>query len=88
MQADKTNLQKRAAELDDMIKKLLGGGQHQKSIPIPIPKASSSSSSEFGFGKRVADSERLLLRVNNELAQYQYQYRNPERNGTEKKHGL
>ncbi|XP_023765735.1 kinesin-like protein KIN-12C isoform X1 [Lactuca sativa] len=88
LKADKTNLQKRAAELDDMIKKLLGGGQHQKSIPIPIPKASSSSSSEFGFGKRVADSERLLLRVNNELAQYQYQYRNPERNGTEKKHGL
>ncbi|CAH1418965.1 unnamed protein product [Lactuca virosa] len=78
LKADKSNLQKRAAELDDMIKKLLGGGQHQNSIPIPKakPKAKASSS-EFGFGKRVADSERLL---NNELAQYQY--RNPDRNGT------
>ncbi|KAI3690860.1 hypothetical protein L2E82_49072 [Cichorium intybus] len=56
--ADKTNLQRRAAELDDMIKKLLGT-QHEN----PMSKPSE-------FGKRLAESEKLLLRVNNELAQY------------------
>ncbi|KAI7744954.1 hypothetical protein M8C21_027075 [Ambrosia artemisiifolia] len=71
LKADKTNLQRRAAELDDMIKKLLGthptessSQQHENHM------SKASSSSDFGIGKRLANSERLLLRVNNELAQY------------------
>ncbi|KAI3505973.1 hypothetical protein L1887_28326 [Cichorium endivia] len=60
LKADKSNLQRRAAELDDMIKKLLGT-QHEN----PMSKPSTSE-----FGKRLAESEKLLQRVNNELAQY------------------
>ncbi|KAL4579210.1 hypothetical protein LXL04_015348 [Taraxacum kok-saghyz] len=60
LKADKTKLQRRAAEMDEMIKKLLGQQNESK-------KASSSSSE---FGRRVAESEKLLARVNNELAQY------------------
>ncbi|KAD1657700.1 hypothetical protein E3N88_42498 [Mikania micrantha] len=69
LKADKTNLQRRAAELDDMIKTLLGtqptespSQQHENYMP----KACSSNE----FGKRLANSQKLLLRVNNELAQY------------------
>ncbi|KAJ0789479.1 putative plus-end-directed kinesin ATPase [Helianthus annuus] len=69
LKADKTNLQRRAAELDDMIKKLLGthaaessSQQHENHM------AKACSSSEFG--RRLANSERSLLRVHNELAQY------------------
>ncbi|KAL8216282.1 hypothetical protein R6Q57_023119 [Mikania cordata] len=69
LKADKTNLQRRAAELDDMIKMLLGtqptespNQQHENYMP----KACSSNE----FGKRLANSQKLLLRVNNELAQY------------------
>ncbi|XP_076903266.1 kinesin-like protein KIN-12C isoform X2 [Bidens hawaiensis] len=69
LKADKTNLQRRVAELDDMIKKLLGthptastSQQHENHMS----KACSSNE----LGKRLANSEKLLLRVNNELVQY------------------
>lgn len=68
MQADKTNLQRRAAELDDMIKKLLGTQHSQPQNQQHENHMSKVSSSEFGM--RLANSEKLLLRVNNELAQY------------------
>ncbi|KAJ9546312.1 hypothetical protein OSB04_018855 [Centaurea solstitialis] len=66
LKAEKSNLQKRVAELDEMMKKVLGtqassSGSQQE----------SKSSNEFG--KRLANSQKLLLRVNNELAQYRTQ---------------
>ncbi|KAK9080054.1 hypothetical protein SSX86_001729 [Deinandra increscens subsp. villosa] len=70
LKADKTNLQRRLAELDGMIKKLLGTkptespSQQQENR---MPKACTSGTE---FGKSLANSEKLLLRVNNELAQY------------------
>ena len=57
LQAEKSNLQRRVAELDEMMKKVLG--------------TQDSKSNEFG--QRVANSQKLLLRVNNELAQYRKQ---------------
>ncbi|KAK1407763.1 hypothetical protein QVD17_39390 [Tagetes erecta] len=69
LKADKTSLQRRAAELDDMIKKLLGtqltesSSQQHENL---LPKACSSNE----FSTRIANSQKLLLRVNNELAQY------------------
>lgn len=69
MQADKTILQRRAAELDDMIKKLLGTQQTESSSrqhENPLLKSCNS----IEFSKRLATSQKLLLRVNNELAQY------------------
>ncbi|GJR14355.1 kinesin-like protein KIN-12C [Tanacetum coccineum] len=64
LKADKTNLQRRTAELDDMVKKLLETQPPSQQVN-QISKASSSE-----FGKRLATSDKLLLRVNNELPQY------------------
>ncbi|XP_071704192.1 kinesin-like protein KIN-12C [Rutidosis leptorrhynchoides] len=68
LKADKTNLQKLAAELDDMIKKLLGKQHTLVQTQQQENQISNASTSEFG--KRLANSEKLLLRVNDELAQY------------------
>ena len=64
MQTDKTNLQRRAAELDEMVKKLLETQPPTQQVNYK----SKASSSEFG--KRLATSDKLLLHVNNELPQY------------------
>ncbi|PWA46552.1 kinesin motor domain-containing protein [Artemisia annua] len=64
LKTDKTNLQRRAAELDEMVKKLL----ETQPPSQQVNHKSKASSSEFG--KRLATSDKLLLRVNNELPQY------------------
>ncbi|XP_071703353.1 kinesin-like protein KIN-12C [Rutidosis leptorrhynchoides] len=69
LKADKTNLQKRAAELDDMIKKLLGK-QHTLVQSQQQENNHMSNASTSEFGKRLANSEMMLLCVNDELAQY------------------
>ncbi|KAI3686992.1 hypothetical protein L1987_80682 [Smallanthus sonchifolius] len=69
LKADKTNLQRRAAELDDMIKKLLGT-QPTESSSCHHENHMQKSCGRSEFGKRLANSEKLLLRVNNERDQY------------------
>lgn len=67
-QMDKSNLQKRVAELDIMVKKLF---KVQESQPRNQPQnASSSRSFEFDFAERLAHSQKALSRVNSQLAQY------------------
>ncbi|KAJ9546330.1 hypothetical protein OSB04_018873 [Centaurea solstitialis] len=66
LKAEKSNLQKRVAELDEMMKKVLGTQASSSGS-----QQDSKSSNEFG--KRLANSQKLLLRVNNELAQYRAQ---------------
>lgn len=65
---DKSNLQKRVAELDDMVKRLFS---MQDSQPrIQPQKTSLWRPFEFDFGERLAYSQKVLSRVNNQLAQY------------------
>lgn len=66
---DKTNLQKRVAELDDMVRKLFS--MHESQQPQNQPRSSSFSRS-FGFdlSDRLANSQKVLSRVNDELDQY------------------
>lgn len=68
LQMDKSNLQKRVAELDDMIKKLFC---MQDSQPRIQPQKSSLSR-PFGLdlGERFANSQKVLSRVNDQLGQY------------------
>lgn len=68
MQADKTSLQRRAAELDDMVKKLLGTQPTRPQSQQQENHMSNASTSKFG--KRLANTEKMLLSVENELAQY------------------
>lgn len=68
LKMDKSNLQKRVAELDNMVKKLFS---MQESQPRNQPSnASSSRSFEYDFAERLAHSQKVLSRVNNQLAQY------------------
>ncbi|CAK9182804.1 unnamed protein product [Ilex paraguariensis] len=68
LKVDKFNLQKKVAELDEMVKKLFGTQSIQ---PRNRQQMSSlSRSGDTDLGKRLANSEKLLLRVNDELAQY------------------
>lgn len=60
LKAEKSNLQRRVAELDELMKKVLG----------TQPSSTSSQEWRGEFGMRVANSQKLLQRVNNELAQY------------------
>lgn len=65
---DKSNLQKRVAELDILVKKLF---KMQESQPRnQTQNASSSRSFEFDFAERLAHSQKALSRVNSQLAQY------------------
>lgn len=66
---DKTKLQKRVAELDDMVRKLFSMQESQQ----PRNQARNSSfSRSFGFdlSERLASSQKVLSRVNDELEQY------------------
>lgn len=68
LQMDKSNLQKRVAELDDMVRKLFS---MQDSQPrIQPPKTSLSRPFGLDLGERLANSQKVLSRVNDQLAQY------------------
>lgn len=68
MQRDKTYLQKSVAELDDMVKKLFGMHNAQ---PCNQPQTNSSSiPHDLDLGERLAHSQNVLSRINNQLAQY------------------
>ncbi|GAV71636.1 Kinesin domain-containing protein/Kinesin-relat_1 domain-containing protein [Cephalotus follicularis] len=75
LKMDKTNLLRRVAELDEMVKTLLGTQSNERRNR----QASNSKASENGLSKvgdadftcrSLAHSEKLLSRVNDELAQY------------------
>ncbi|XP_065863918.1 kinesin-like protein KIN-12C [Euphorbia lathyris] len=66
LKKDKSNLIRRVAELDEMIKTLLKTGSTQASH---IQKMSKSKV-DTNLTEKVARSENLLFRVNKELAQY------------------
>ncbi|XP_022760764.1 kinesin-like protein KIN-12C isoform X2 [Durio zibethinus] len=75
LKMDKTNLIKRVAELDEFIKAFEGtssSSSNQKQINQILQNKESGSLNLGGvaFGKRLAHSERLLSRVNNELTQF------------------
>ncbi|KAM7488000.1 hypothetical protein LguiB_025484 [Lonicera macranthoides] len=69
LKKDKTNLQRRVAELDDMLKKLFGTQQNTH-LRTQQQINNSTRPGNPDLGKRLAQSERLLSRVNDELAQY------------------
>ena len=67
---DKRNLQKRVAELDDMVRKLFSMQESQP--PSRNQPRNSSFSRSFGsdLSERLAHSQKVLSRVNDQLAQY------------------
>ncbi|KAL2464460.1 Phragmoplast orienting kinesin-1 [Forsythia ovata] len=68
LKRDKTNLQKRVTELDDMVKKPFGMHNAQ---PCNQPQTNSSSiSHDSDLGERLVHSQKVLSRINNQLAQY------------------
>lgn len=72
LKMDKTNLKRRVAELDEMVKTLLGSPSRKQQTQLTL-KTKDNSSLKLGdtdFTKRLANSEKLLSRVNGELAQY------------------
>ncbi|EEF43163.1 ATP binding protein, putative [Ricinus communis] len=71
LKMDKTNLLKRVAELDEMVKTLLGTQSTRQQIQRTKTKEKGTLTMENGnLTKRLAHSEKLLSLVNNELAQY------------------
>ncbi|OMO53413.1 C2 calcium-dependent membrane targeting [Corchorus capsularis] len=73
LKMDKTNLIKRVAELDELIKKLEGtstSNQKQKHQASEMKENGSLNLGGIDFPKRLAHSQRVLYRVNNELAQF------------------
>uniref|UniRef100_F6HE33 Kinesin motor domain-containing protein n=1 Tax=Vitis vinifera TaxID=29760 RepID=F6HE33_VITVI len=72
LKMDKTNLKRKIIELDEMVKKLFGTQNSQQQIPqsMKIKESGSLRLGDAGITKRVAKSEKLLCRVNDELAQY------------------
>nr|TKR74326.1 phragmoplast orienting kinesin-1 isoform X1 [Populus alba] len=72
LKVDKSNLLRRVAELDEMVKTLLGTQITQQRVP-PTSSAKEKRVLKSGgadLTKRLAHSEKLLSRVNNELSQY------------------
>ncbi|KAK7363420.1 hypothetical protein VNO77_05563 [Canavalia gladiata] len=71
LKMDKTNLMKKVAELDEMVKTLRGTRKTQ-----PAPQSSKTKDKgalnlgNAGFSKRLSQSERLLSRFNDEPARY------------------
>ncbi|XVF38949.1 hypothetical protein REPUB_Repub20aG0147000 [Reevesia pubescens] len=74
LKKDKTNLIKRVAELDELMKTFEGtsSSSNQKQInqTLQIKENGSLNLGDVTFGKRLAHSERILSRVNSELAQF------------------
>ncbi|AES92050.2 kinesin motor domain protein [Medicago truncatula] len=71
LKMDKTNLIRKIAELDDMVKTLVGTRNSQH-VP-QSSKTKDKGAQNLGnvrFTKRLSQSERLLARVNEELTQY------------------
>ncbi|XP_016194119.1 kinesin-like protein KIN-12C [Arachis ipaensis] len=72
LKTDKTNLMRKIAELDDMLKKLIGkqNTQHvSQSSRIQVQGKGALDSSNNGLNRRFSQAERLS-RVNEELARY------------------
>uniref|UniRef100_A0A2N9EIC7 Kinesin motor domain-containing protein n=1 Tax=Fagus sylvatica TaxID=28930 RepID=A0A2N9EIC7_FAGSY len=72
LKMDKANLKRRVTELDEMVKSLLKAPSMQQQTQ-PSSKSRDNSSLKLGgadFTKRLAHSEKLLSRVNDEIAQY------------------
>ncbi|XWS14274.1 hypothetical protein CRYUN_Cryun36dG0108600 [Craigia yunnanensis] len=72
LKMEKTNLIKRVAELDELVKTFEGTSSNQKQInqTLQIKENDSLNLGGVNFAKRLAHSESLLSRVNNELAQF------------------
>ncbi|KAL1548256.1 kinesin-like protein KIN-12E isoform X4 [Salvia divinorum] len=70
LKMEKRNLQKRVAELDDMVRKLFSMQESQP--PSRNQPRNSSFSRSFGsdLSERLAHSQKVLSRVNDQLAQY------------------
>lgn len=67
---DKRNLQKRVAELDDMVRKLFSMPESQPQSRNQPRNTSFSRSFGFDLSERLAHSQKVLSRVNDQLAQY------------------
>ncbi|EYU33096.1 hypothetical protein MIMGU_mgv1a0001131mg, partial [Erythranthe guttata] len=69
LKMDKSNLQKRVAELDGMVKRLFSMKEAQRRNQ---PQTGSSSVRPFDYdlGERLVHSQKALSRINNQLAQY------------------
>ncbi|ONI27869.1 hypothetical protein PRUPE_1G108800 [Prunus persica] len=74
LKVDKTNLKRRVAELDEMVKTILGTPTIHQPIQHPHTSKPKNNSSlklhEIDFTKRLEQSEKHFSRVNGELAQY------------------
>ncbi|XP_057810222.1 LOW QUALITY PROTEIN: kinesin-like protein KIN-12E [Salvia miltiorrhiza] len=70
LKMDKSNLQKRVAELDDMVRKLFSMQESQPQSWNQPRNSSFSRSFGFDLSERLANSQKVLSRVNNQLAQY------------------
>ncbi|KAH7520915.1 hypothetical protein FEM48_Zijuj08G0196300 [Ziziphus jujuba var. spinosa] len=71
LKMDKANLKKKVAELDDMVKTILGTKATEQRIQqSSMTKKSSLKLGDADFAKRLEQSEKLLSRVNGELCQY------------------
>ncbi|KAG6428260.1 hypothetical protein SASPL_112511 [Salvia splendens] len=70
LKMDKRNLQKRVAELDDMVRKLFSMQESQPSSRNQPRNSSFSRSFGSDLSERLAHSQKVLSRVNNQLAQY------------------
>ncbi|KAL6522938.1 hypothetical protein OROHE_016785 [Orobanche hederae] len=80
LKRDKHNLQKRIAELDDMVRKLFSIQDTSK--PCNQPQMNSLSRPfDYGLGGRLAQPQKVLPRINDQLGQY----RRPEGAGPDEK---
>lgn len=67
---DKSNLQKRVAELDDMVRKLFSMQESQPQSRNQPRNSSFSRSFGFDLSERLAHSQKVVSRVDDQLAQY------------------
>ncbi|KAL0414872.1 UNVERIFIED_CONTAM: Kinesin-like protein KIN-12C [Sesamum radiatum] len=69
LKMDKSNLQKRVAELDDMVKKLFSMQDHQPLNQEP-QMDSLLRPFDYNISERLAHSQKVLSTINSQLAQY------------------
>lgn len=69
LKMDKSNLQKRVAELDDMVKKLFSMQDHQPLNQEPLMD-SLLRPFDYNISERLAHSQKVLSTINSQLAQY------------------
>lgn len=78
---DKSNLQKRVAELDDMVKRLFSMQESKRPNTQQQMSSSSMRLIDYDLGERLSHSKQVLSGINNQLAQYRRHDDKAERQG-------